>query len=142
MDSKRELALKLVREGKTRVYFITGVDSPNKKAFIEGFLEAITHLEYAGKVAFPSARMVYATDKEYQPAYVLAFMGAERLSGYDIDRFVMFVRKHVDSGRVVIIPIQSVQVLSDKLGEDFVSYLSHLAVNIDLSVPRREIPTI
>ena len=121
-----------------RVAIVHGLDSPQKYVFITNMLKELAINNRS--VMYLSANDI-KDNPDYQSA-VYAIVGMEAVTGYQIVKVKDFVRKKVSNNKIVIIACNSIENLDKSYGSDFVDFLSHKAMSIDVSIKRKKLTEI
>ncbi len=116
-----------------QVIIIYGTDSPHKNVV------AVRILEYIAKKDKP---VTYAMATEFadhkdEDFYIMALMNIENVTGYHTAEVVNFIRMKVNEGRFLVIGCHSPKALEEQFDKEFMDFLSHMAIKVDVSVTRK-----
>lgn len=149
MSTKLEQACEAVQQSGKRVILLTGKDSPIKKEFAEAVVKfLVTKLIPTTKLGpeFKATNgTMYVDDEEYRKYFVTIVMGIDRITSRHADRCALFLKRRLSDtewNRFLIIPVVSMKVLEEKLGEDLIDFISPSALEVDLNTAREEIPKV
>lgn len=136
--SKIDMAIEAVKAKKFRVVILTGTDSPEKKLFAKSMLAPLKEMNLS--TATVSNHELF--DIKSPQVYALTLDGVDRANRGEADKISSLVRQQVERGWLAVIITTSMTLLEEKMGKDFVDYVSHVSVEVDLSKPRGVIPVI
>lgn len=128
--------LKMVMDDKS--VLLLGTPSPYKEVFAVCLLRYF--LDLGRSVAFFDVTAL--RDYPEQLAGVSAFIGSRNLpsTSYMVQKTAARVRRTVTEGQLFLLEAPSEQSIEDTFKKEFMDYISHVVIGVDLSVERK--PTL
>lgn len=145
ITEKLSNAWKIITTTDKRILLLSGTESPVKEYFamsiVKMFVQDDKHMMPEITASQILRRLGSGIPIPNLVAYFLlnTDMG---ISGNGISIIKEFIINQVQKNKSVIVGCASISNLEKIYGIDFVDYLSHVAVEVDLSMARAEIPVI
>lgn len=138
LKEKIDKVIDAMTNDKNRVVLLHGTDSPYKYAMA---VEILKHFALQNKsVYYMSA--IAIVDSTYEKSAVYAITGIESITGFNIAKVKDTIRAMATSGKIIIMCCTDISKVDEIYGKDFMDFMSHISIIVDVSVERNEMELI
>jgi hypothetical protein len=120
------------------VAFLVGNDSPQKDGFAAALLKAYMVQKNKTGRWMPTPRTAFLHD-DFNLAGVTVILSLDLYAPTAAKMLSALLRESINKGRAFIICCSGIEIAEELLGKEFMAFISHLSVFVDVGIPRAKI---